>query len=275
MTRPSEDNVIYANFGARRRVSSAEETGSSTVQEPAEQLSHAAMVVLNAALRRTDAGRVKRGRDYAANAHVSELRVRPNSMDASVIGSQNEPFYAGFILPPRSDDELKQAMSAMAASPGGLRRAEQGDFPDEVLNVFLGSSPEEFRFFCDCPDPVDVCKHAVAVAIAAARRIDQEPATVFAIRNMAMDAVEASLRDGAYTIARENAEAGSEFFWTGREMPDLPRPKIAPMIDDSDTDLLRRAMESVSFTNIDLLNAVADIEDLYDTLVDPDDDSSW
>ena len=271
MNRPSEDNVIYANFGARRRVSSPEETGTPTVQDPADQLSHAAMVVLNAALRRTDAGRVKRGRDYAANGHVSELRVRPNSMDASVTGSQNEPFYAGFILPPRTQDDLKQAMSAMAATPGGLKRAEQGEFPDEVLDVFLGATPDEFRFFCDCPDPADVCKHAVAVAIAAARRITQEPATVFAIRNMAMDAVEASLRDGAYTIAKANAEVGSEFFWTGREMPDLPNPKIAPMIDDSDTDLLRRALESVSFTNIDLLNAVADIEDLYDALVEEDD----
>ena len=39
------------------------------------------------------------------------------------------------------------------------------------------------------------------------------------------------------------------------------------MIEDSDMDLLHRAMQTVSFTNIDQLRAVADIEDLYDLLV--------
>ena len=34
-------------------------------------------------------------------------------------------------------------------------------------------------------------------------------------------------------------------------------------IDDSDPDLLRKAMRSVSHTNLDLLRAVSDIEDLY------------
>ena len=55
-------------------------------------------------------------------------------------------------------------------------------------------------------------------------------------------------------------------FWDGHDLPDLPHPKIAPMIEDSDIHLLHRAMQSVSFTNIDQLRAVADIEDLYDDL---------
>ena len=38
------------------------------------------------------------------------------------------------------------------------------------------------------------------------------------------------------------------------------------MIDDSDTGLLHRAMQTVSFTNIDQLRAVSDITELYDDL---------
>lgn len=267
---PSEDNVIYLNFGARRRVATDAEASHAEQVVPVERYSQAAMRVLNAALRRTDPGRAKRGQQYATKGHVHDLNVRMNGIEAYVTGSQNEPFFTGFRLPPRDPQELQRAVSQIAARPGSVKLAQRGEFPDEVLNVLLAHAPEEFRFFCDCPDGVDVCKHSVAVAAEAAKRIDADPELVFTLRGMSMDTVDASIRDGAYALARENAEAGSEFFWSGREMPELPRPKTAPMVDDSDTDMLRRALEPVSFTNIDLLNAVADIEDLYDMLVDPD-----
>ena len=38
------------------------------------------------------------------------------------------------------------------------------------------------------------------------------------------------------------------------------------MIEDSDLDLLHKAMQTISFTNIDQLRAVSDLEDLYDEL---------
>lgn len=267
--RPSEDNVIYANFGARKRVATAAETGGPQQQAPpTTSKSQAAMRVLNAAVRRTDIGRAKRGHQYAQQGHVTDLRVRIGGMEASVVGSQNDPFYTGFILPARTPQELRQVMSHMAKNASATRKARDGEFPDAVLDVLLAATPEEFKFFCDCPDSADVCKHAVALAEEAARQIDADPGTVFSIRSLSMAAFEETVRDSAHATAQENASAGSEYFWSGRELPALPTPKIAPMIDDSDTDLLRHAMETVSFTNIDLLHAVSDIEDLYDMLVE-------
>lgn len=266
--RPSEDNVIYANFGARKRVATAAETGGPQTVSPTVSKSQAAMRVLNAAVRRTDIGRAKRGHQYAQQGHVTDLRVRPGGMEASVVGSQNEPFYTGFTLPLRTPQELRLAMSEMARSASASKRARAGEFPDSVLDVLLAATPEEFKFFCDCPDNADVCKHAVALAEEAAKQIDADPGTVFAIRSLSMAVFEDSVRDSAQITAKENASAGSEYFWSGRELPALPTPKIAPMIDDSDSDLLRHAMETVSFTNIDLLHAVSDIEDLYDMLVE-------
>lgn len=60
----------------------------------------------------------------------------------------------------------------------------------------------------------------------------------------------------------------SDLFWNGRELPTMPEPKIAPAIDDSDPDLLRKAMRAVSHTNVDLLRAVSDVEDLYHFLTE-------
>lgn len=266
--RGSDDNVIYANFGAKRRVYTAEETGSPQLEQAAASMSPAAMRLLNAALRQTDAGRAKRGHQYAANGHVLDVRYRTGRVDAKVAGSQNEPFDVTILLPPRGNRELQQAVNDLAAAPGAQGRAESGDFPDAFLDVMLAKKGTEVAFLCDCPDGAAVCKHAVALAEVVAGNIDTQPLLVFALRGMSANIVEELLRRGAHSLAQANAEAGSPFFWAGRELPALPNPKVAPMIDDSDLQLLRAAMGSVSFTNIDQMFAVSDIEKLYDMLVD-------
>ena len=271
--RPSDDNVIYANFGARTRVNSAEETGpavASAVEAVAARnnMSPAAQRVLNSAASQTDAGRVRRGREYADGGHVVDIRISFGRAEAEVVGSQNEPFHTTMVLPPRTQAELHGTVQELAGVSGSAKRAYSGDLPEDALDVLLAPGADDFRFYCDCPDPAPVCKHAVALAEVMAKRIDADPNLVFALRNLTVAAIEQSMRAGAHTRAQENAREGSPYFWAGRELPELPRPKVAPMIDDSDTDLLRHAMEPVSFTNIDLLNAVADIEDLYDIMTE-------
>lgn len=298
--RPHEDNVIYANFGAKRRVSSAEETVGPLVppsprelreriretaqrirngvgEGPVQSVSHpsvsyspASSRLREAVAQRTDQGRLKRGREYAAEGRVTGFNVRVNTVEAEVHGSQPEPFFAGFILARRSEEDLVDAMQQLGGGGSAVARAKRGAFPDEVVDTLLFADGDDARFFCDCPDPAPLCKHIVAVTEVAAKRFDADPTLLFALRGLSVEDVEASIREGAEGTARANAAEGSEFFWTGHELPDLPTPKIAPMVDDSDTDLLRRALESVSFTNIDLLNAVADIENLYDALVEED-----
>lgn len=269
-----DGNVIYANFTTKTRVASAAETGPAAAGETHPSrggaarsgFSDAAMRVINAAVRQTDAGRVKRGRAYAEGGNVVALRLGAGRVDAEVVGSQNEPFATGLLLPPRTQGELQEALRVMAARPGPSERAARGDFPPEVLDALLASEAGDFRFYCDCPDSAAVCKHSVALAEVLARKIDAEPLSLFTLRNLSPTVVEETVRSSARSLAQENASEGSPYFWAGRELPELPRPKAAPMIDDSDTDLLRHALETVSFTNIDLLNAVADIEDLYDLM---------
>lgn len=265
--RPSEDNVIYANFGARTRVSSAEETGAQT-QEPSgvQGLSAPAMRIFNAAVRQTDVGRAKRGRAYADGGHVLSLTATSGGMHADIAGSQNEPFHVSFVLPHRSRTDIEQALDALVREAGSIERFRAGQISDEVLDILLCSSPDEIRFWCDCPDNARVCKHAVAIAQRGAGLIDTDPSLILSMRGVTLSALEDRKRRESHSMARENSAPGSPYFWPGHELPDLPRPKIAPMIEDSDIDLLHRAMQTVSFTNIDQLRAVADIEDLYDDL---------
>lgn len=265
--RPSEDNVIYANFGARTRVDDASQTGApARVEEAKPTYSAAAMRVHNAAVRQTDVGRVKRGRDYASNGHVLDLTAFHGGMRADVVGSQNDPFSVEMRLPRRSKTEIDMAVSLLARLPGSAEKAGRGEYPDEVLDVLVAESPDEVRFFCDCPDGAEVCKHAVALADRAARAIDADPVLILTMRQVSLTALENRKRFEAQAQVRENAEPGSQYFWAGRDLPALPGPKRAPMIEDSDLDLLHRAMQTISFTNIDQLRAVSDIEDVYDML---------
>lgn len=265
--RPQENNVIYANFGARKRVSSAAETGGTDVGTfRPRSLSPAAMTIYNAAVRQTDVGRAKRGAEYAARGHVVELQAVSHGVRAAVVGSQNDPFRVAMYLPRRHAEEIREATSAIVRAPGSIAAAKAGTLAEDVLEILLCRTPQEVTFHCDCPDGAAVCKHAVAVAQRTAELIDKDPSVIFTMRGLRLDELENRKRNQADDLARENAEPGSEYFWSGRELPELPRPKVAPMIEDSDIDLLHRAMQTVSFTNIDQLRAVADIEDLYDEL---------
>lgn len=264
--RPREDNVIYANFGAKERVNSAEETGGPHYLAPS--YCPAAMRVYNAAVRQTDVGRVKRGTEYAAEGRVQGLEATRFGASARVVGSQNRPFNVAMFLPRRSREEMDTVISLLARTPGIVEKLKRGEYPEEALDVLLAASPEEIEFRCTCPDSFPVCKHAVALAERAASLIDADPVRLLRMRDISLVQLEDRKRFEAQSTARENAEPGSEYFWSGRELPALPTPRRAPMIEDSDLDLLHRAMQAVSFTNIDQLRAVADIEDLYDALGD-------
>lgn len=263
--RPSEDNVIYANFGARRRVSGPEETANR--KEAAEEgFSPAAARVFNAALNGADPGRVSRGKKYAEQGRVIDITARSGGFDGVVAGSQNDPFTVAVQLPRRGREDVQRAVEIVSGQPGAVERARRGVVDEEALELLLAADDGEIRFYCTCPDSALVCKHAVAVAQKAAELMDADASVLFSLRGLSLPMIEQTARNQAAAVARENSTEGSEYFWAGRRLPDPPNPKVAPMVDDSDIDLLHQAMQTVSFTNIDQMRAVADIEDLYDEL---------
>lgn len=284
--RPHEDNVTWVNFNQRKKVNSPEETHRlvderveaqqikdawTLRQERAAQrteleYSDPAQLLVNAAARATDQGRFGRGRRYADGGNVLEVRVESGRFTGTVAGSQNEPFNVLVILPYREGPEIAEALDMITRQPKLLDRARRGTFDRGLLDILFASHSERFRYRCDCPDLSDVCKHAVAVSIKAAELVDSDPSIVFRLRNLDVNTLDQQLRETAGQRAMASAAEGSEFFWAGHELPDLPQPKVAPMIEDSDLDLLHKAMQMISFTNIDQLRAVSDLEDLYDAL---------
>lgn len=262
--RPQDDNVIYANFGARTRVTSAEETGPQRRENTYR--TSGAIRVFDAAVSRSDQGRVNRGRQYHQAGNVIDLDIRNGSVHGHVAGSQNDPFTVTIALPYRSADDLDQVAQELARTTNGMSRARRGQLSDSVLDTLLAADADDFRFICNCPDYVTVCKHVIAVADRLAEMLDADPPAVFRLRGMDLGRLEHAVMGQAQEVAKESQDEDSDLFWEGRPLPDLPDPQVAPALDDSDLDLLHKAMRMVSFTNVDQLRAVSDIEDLYDYL---------
>ncbi|QGU04316.1 SWIM zinc finger family protein [Corynebacterium comes] len=262
--RPSDDNVIYANFGAKTRVSGPEEIAASTTRRRSS-MSRAAEMLIDVATSRADRGRLTRGRQYAEAGHVISLEIRNGRAHAQVAGSQNEPFSVTVQLPYRSTDDLAVVSAELARTPNGMRQARRGEMSEKLLHVLLTDDVHDVRLICDCPDPAPVCKHEVAVLEKLAAKIDADPMALFSFRGLDLSALEHAVMAQARDASRE-AEIDPELFWTGRTLPDLPSPRVSPALDDSDLDLLHKAMRAISYTNVDQLRAVSDIEDLYDHL---------
>ena len=258
------NNVIYANFGTRTRVTSPDDV----TRVDTTGFGQAANRLWQSVTSQADQGRIKRGREYAGAGNVVELQVRSGSASAAVAGSQNDPFNVQIILPYRSPEEINSISNTLARTNNGMSRARRGEFTGELLDLLLAGDTDDIRFSCDCPDHVRACKHAVASTLKLAEKMDADPGVVFQLRGMNLDDLEKMVLTDSISVAAESTEEGSSLFFTGRELPELPDPKTAPALDDSDLDLLHKAMRSVSFTNVDQLRAVSDIEELYDTLTD-------
>ncbi len=268
----NDGNVTYVNFGARKKVSTPEEV--LRVDHASSVLNPAATRLVAAMSRNVDSGRLSRGRDYARSGNVVSLEVRNGAAHGRVAGSQNEPFAVLIRLPYRSNDQLGQVAEIMARTPNALRNSRSGEVPEEVLDLLLGDAPSDISFSCNCPDAAPVCKHIVAVVEKLAAQMDADGSVVFALRGLSFAALEqvmiAKARDAAQDAFSPDSglstEERNELFWSGRNLPDLPEPKVAPAIDDSDRDLLRKALRAVCHTNIELLRAVSDVEELYEYL---------
>lgn len=267
MVTPSDDNVIYANFGRKVRVENPELTRDERAErvERRPAMAPAAELLLEVATSRADRGRLTRGRDYARAGHVLSMDLRNGAVHAQVAGSQNEPFTVAVQLPYRSPDDLSVVSAELARTPNGMRGARKGELSRTVVGALLAEDINDIRVRCDCPDPFAICKHAVAVLEKLAGKIDADPLALFTLRGMDLISLEKAVMVQAKDVSRESEE-NPELFWAGRELPALPEPRVAPALDDSDLDLLHKAMRAISYTNVDQLRAVSDIEDLYDHL---------
>lgn len=297
---PQVGNVIYVNFGARDYTPVA---GRDTFTDPdapshkprrkttraratvKRTRSTAADWLTDLAFTQSDNGRMSRGRGYYQGGHVMNLEFVPGSITAKVIGSQPQPFSVAIMFPPRTDSQLARLPDLISQLDGGIQAVRSGQFSPDMLKILFGGHPYKARYYCDCPDKAKVCKHVVATMMAAADRVAADPGLVFQLRGLNLADMrlpkpagsagaepETSVPAGA-SGARQKPQAeapspeaiaaATDRFWNGGPLPEIPQLKTQSALADSDEELLHKAMRTISYTSVDELCAVSDIEDLY------------
>ena len=298
---PQVGNVIYVNFGARdytpvadrdtftdpdapsrkprRKTTRARATAKGTHSTAADWLTDLAFT-------QSDNGRMSRGRSYYQGGHVMNLEFVPGSITAKVIGSQPQPFSVAIMFPPRTDPQLARLPDLISQLDGGMRAVRSGQFSPDMLKILFGGHPYKARYYCDCPDKAKVCKHVVATMMAAADRVAADPGLVFQLRGLnladmrlpkqsmkpagsAGSAPKPQAAEALSTAKRTEAPSpeaiavATDRFWNGSPLPEIPQLKTQSALADSDEELLHKAMRTISYTSVDELCAVSDIEDLY------------
>ena len=103
-----------------------------------------------------DGARFQRGRAYARDGVVVVLHVSTGRLEAEVSGTRS------------SEYEVTIDVVLARGAPKDASNAPAALVP-------LVPEPDDLRYSCTCPDPADVCKHAVAALIAFAAEVGDRP----------------------------------------------------------------------------------------------------
>ncbi len=153
-----------------------------------------------------DTNRLPRGRTYARDGSVLEIRVEGPTVYALVQGRRRKPYDVGFRVKPFSRAEISKVKLLLSGNPALAYAMGLGKLPERMLDMLEDAgvhlfprSWKEIEAHCSCPDWANPCKHLAAVYYLVANEIDKDPFLVFELRGIPA----ASLREAA-----ELAETG-------------------------------------------------------------------
>jgi uncharacterized Zn finger protein len=134
------------------------------------------------------ASRLPRGRTYARNGSIIDLRVSASEMKAIVSGSALYDVHISVKALP-----LKQWQAIVDACTGkidSMIELLQGKFSASVMAIISAADkgllpkPQEIKFACSCPDGAYMCKHIAAVLYGFGARLDNCPESLFLLRGV-------------------------------------------------------------------------------------------
>ncbi|MDA8371659.1 MAG: SWIM zinc finger family protein [Nocardiopsaceae bacterium] len=176
----------------------------------------------------TEAGRLRRGRGYAAQGAVRDLRVRAGEVTARVQGSRARPYRVSLILPVLDEEQWATVAAALAGQPLFRARLLAGELPPEVEQVFavlglrlLPRGLSDTVLTCSCPDWGAPCKHVAAALYVLADSLAEDPFLLLAWLGRDRGAFLSDLRRYARTGAAAADEAPQAPF------ADVPCPAVA------------------------------------------------
>ncbi|APT84527.1 SWIM zinc finger family protein [Corynebacterium aquilae] len=288
-----KDNVIYVNFGAPTP-GTPEPTPASPHYTSDNATSLAGAMIYDAVVANADAGRISRGKAYAANGAVVRLSLTPGLIRGVIAGSQPEPFHASIELSHPTAAHMQEIVDALATTPGGkigLMRAVHS--PTGLNMLLLGQRPTQqdstppysrvpVTLNCSCPDYArgNTCKHLVALALATNDRLNTNPETIFDLFHLTADTlINAQLAHhntpkttghttGETTTDSQPDTPTAEHFWQGHPLPDIPELGVRDSLEHGDIRHLRAALRVITYSRFEEMRIIDELRDIFDDIID-------
>ena len=144
--------------------------------------------------------RLPRGRMYARNGSVIDLKIVAGEVQAQVMGSS---LYTTSVKVTALPAERWQAISQdCAGTIDSLVELLQGRLSKSVMERMcrqgegLFPAPHDIKFDCSCPDGAYMCKHVAAVLYGVGARLDQQPELLFTLRRVDAQELVAQVSSG-------------------------------------------------------------------------------
>ncbi|MEO5876079.1 MAG: SWIM zinc finger family protein [Streptosporangiaceae bacterium] len=196
-----------------------------------------------------DQGRLARGRAYARQGQVLELKIRPYEVTAVVQGTVAEPYEVALgINAVGAWTEIEDALASRAMFRAQLLA---GEMPHEIEQVFaeFGTSlfpvsADDLHLMCSCPDWGDPCKHAAAALYLLAEAFDDDPFLILAWNGRSREQLTTALRRNPPAPALAppvDTPLTAEGFWI--PPAGLARLKQRPPIPSAPPGLLLRLLD--------------------------------
>lgn len=166
--------------------------------------------------------RLGRGRSYARQGQVIDLKIGKGTVTAKVQGSRATPYKVVITLATFTENQWKQVVDKLIEEPIFAARLLGNEMPEDIETVFksvkLDLFPKRHKDLvtdCSCPDWSNPCKHIAAVYYLLAETFDSDPFLLFKLRGMGREEFLDRLRkSGAGLMA-----ASSEPEWEPVPLP--------------------------------------------------------
>ena len=137
--------------------------------------------------RKTDYGRLGRGRTYANTGRVYDVSVKKSHIGAKVEGNYSPYYSTDMDFTPFSKDEIESIKTILEDNPLILASIMNGDLPESFLKLLLEAKIslfENFNMSCSCPDfwGEYACKHIAGLYYIAVSEMDKNPFILFSLR---------------------------------------------------------------------------------------------
>lgn len=166
--------------------------------------------------------RLERARNYVREGRVQSLQFRGPQVLAKVQGTAPEPYEVSLGLDPFTDEQWGYVIEELSTRAIFAAKLLAGEMPQTIEDAFTASGLSLFPFSkfdihstCDCPDPVNPCKHIGAVYYLLGDYFSQNPFILFELRGRTKAQIIESLRqlrsvpEAASEVRSPNAKANS------------------------------------------------------------------